>query len=144
MPNGIEENIVALVEEVLDPIREAFGNPIVVNSGFRCPLHNQAVGGAFQSQHVSGQAADICAERGKYGSTEEWKQANLELARVIVKNGKWDQIILENTGANDLKPAWIHVSWKKNGGNRHEILKKIAGRNGYIRVDSGKFIVESL
>lgn len=125
LPNGIEENMMALAEEVLEPARTAFGRPVVVNSGFRCPLHNQTVGGAFQSQHVSGQAADICAERGKYGSVEEWKKANLELARVIVKNGKWDQMILY--------PTFIHVSYKKNGRNRKEVLRKTA--RGYEKVE---------
>lgn len=46
LPNGIEESLTALVENVLDPVREKLGQPIVVNSGFRCPKHNAKVGGA--------------------------------------------------------------------------------------------------
>ena len=59
LPNGIEENIEALVDEVLDPARRKYSKPVVVNSGFRCPIHNSAVGGVYNSQHVSGQAADV-------------------------------------------------------------------------------------
>ena len=112
LPNGIEENIVALVDEVLDPARRKLGKPIVVNSGFRCPIHNTSVGGVYNSQHVSGQAADVHCED------------NLKLARIIVANGKFDQLILY--------PTFLHVSWKKAGGNRKQILKKTAG--GYQRV----------
>ena len=54
LPAGIEENIVVLTEQVLDPAREALGKAIVVNCGFRCPIHNSKVGGASQSQHIKG------------------------------------------------------------------------------------------
>ena len=53
------ENIEALVENVLDPAREKLGMAIAVNSGFRCPRHNAAVGGVPLSQHMVGEAADI-------------------------------------------------------------------------------------
>ncbi len=140
LPNGIEGNMLAVGMEILDPAREAFGRPIVVNSGFRCPLHNQTVGGAGGSgsgrvsQHVVGQAVDICCSHDGFSSMREWKEANLELARVIVKQGKWDQMILENVGSGDLLPNWVHVSYKKNGGNRKDILKKVAGKAGYLRL----------
>ena len=54
-----EQNLIALIENVLDPLREAYGKPIVVTSGYRCPALNKAVGGASNSQHMTGQAADI-------------------------------------------------------------------------------------
>ena len=57
--SDIEANLTALVDNVLDPLREWYGKPIVVNSGYRCPALNKAVGGATTSQHMSGQAADI-------------------------------------------------------------------------------------
>ena len=113
LPNGIEENIEALVDEVLDPTRRKLGKPIVVNSGFRCPIHNTAVGGVYNSQHVSGQAADVRCEDNK------------KLAKVIVENGRFDQLILY--------PTFIHVSWKKAGGNRKQILSRTA--KGYEKVD---------
>ena len=112
LPNGIEENIEALVEQVLDPAREKYGKPVVVNSGFRCPLHNKAVGGVYNSQHVCGQAADVHCED------------NRRLAKIIVENGKFDQLILY--------PTFVHVSWKKAGGNRQQILRKVG--NGYEAV----------
>ena len=112
LPNGIEENIEALVDEVLDPARRKLGKPIVVNSGFRCPIHNTAVGGVYNSQHVSGQAADVHCED------------NRKLAKVIVENGRFDQLILY--------PTFVHVSWKRQGGNRQQILRKVS--NGYVAV----------
>ena len=112
LPNGIEENIEALVEQVLDPAREKYGKPVVVNSGFRCPLHNKTVGGVYNSQHVSGQAADVHCED------------NHRLAKIIVENGKFDQLILY--------PTFVHVSWKRLGGNRQQILRKVG--SGYEAV----------
>ena len=118
MPNGIDENVEALVDVVLDPARKKLGKAICVNSGFRCPRHNQAMGGAVQSQHTKGQAADIIA-----GSPEE----NLRLAKVIAESGKFDQMILYVDGAGTLAPRFIHVSWKREGGNRREVLKSVKG-----------------
>ena len=122
LPTGIEENIVALIDEVLDPAREALGKPVVVNSGFRCPLHNKTVGGACNSQHVKGEAADICCEDNK------------KLTRIIVKNGQFDQLIIYPTLTTSPSDAtrFVHVSWKKNGGNRKQILKKTA--TGYRKI----------
>ena len=109
LPNGIEENIEALMEQVLDPARERLGKAVMVNSGFRCPVHNKAVGGVYNSQHVCGQATDVHCED------------NRKLAKVIVENGRFDQLILY--------PTFIHVSWKRQGRNRQQILKKVG--NGY-------------
>ena len=114
MSYGIDENIEALVTEVLDPARRKYGKPVVVNSGFRCPIHNSAVGGVNQSQHTKGEAADVHCDD------------NLALARIIVANGKFDQLIVY--------PTFIHVSWKRQGGNRKQILKKTA--TGYQKIDA--------
>lgn len=121
-PGCVDDNIEALVDNVLDPTREAYGHPIYVNSGFRCPLHNTTVGGVSKSQHIEGEAADITA-----GSPTE----NLKLARIIAQLGNYDQILLYvNPGSTE--PQFIHVSWKRFGGNRKRIFKKILGRDGYI------------
>jgi hypothetical protein len=112
LPNGIEESVMALSEEVLDPAREKLGAPITVNSGFRCPLHNQTVGGVANSQHVRGEAADLTCKD------------NQRLAKIIVEQGKFDQLIVY--------PGFVHVSYKRQGGNRHEVLKKVG--NGYLKV----------
>lgn len=79
------EHIAALVENVLDPLRDRYGKPVTVNSGYRCEQHNREVGGASQSQHMRCEAADITA-----GSPEE----NLKLAKMIVAGGRYDQMIL--------------------------------------------------
>ncbi len=106
------ENIEALVSNVLDPARERLGMPIVVNSGYRCPRHNAEVGGVARSQHLVGEAADVVPiENGKL------KIENLQrLARIIVENGRFDQMIIY--------PTFIHVSWKRVGINRHRIITR--------------------
>ena len=104
VPNGAEENERALVEAVLDPARERLGKPITVNSGFRCPLHNSKVGGVANSQHMRGEAADVSCEDNK------------RLAEIIEANGKYDQLIRYLNKAGGIR--FIHVSWKRNGGNR--------------------------
>ena len=126
LPNGIESNLDALVDNVLDPARELLGKPIHVNSGFRCPAHNAAVGGVAKSQHTLGEAADITT-----GSPAE----NLKLARLIAKRGQYDQMILYVT-TGSMEPQFIHVSWKRNGDNRHRILKHVIGTSGYSTVTS--------
>lgn len=107
----VEESLRALVDEVLDPLRERYGIPIYVNSGYRCPELNRLIGGAFNSQHMRGEAADITA-----GSPSE----NLKLAHMIEEAGKFDQLIYEHV--HDGKPQWLHVSYKRRGTNRKRIL----------------------
>ena len=53
---------------------------------------------------------------------------------MIAESGKFDQMILEEVGPNDLLPQWIHVTWKRNGWNRRNILKKVAGKAGYKKI----------
>ena len=104
MPAEVEGNLMALVENVLEPAREKLGGPIIVNSGYRCERHNKAVGGVANSQHLRGEAADIrCAD-------------NNRLAKIIEENGRFDQLIIY--------PTFIHVSYKRLGSNRGQILKK--------------------
>ena len=114
MMGGVPENVKALVENVLDPLREKYGKPIKVNSGYRCPKHNLAVGGATQSQHMKGEAADIAPaglQVTAYGLQELEK-----LVEIIKQNGKWDQMIVYLT--------FVHVSWKRFGPNRKQTLRK--------------------
>ena len=108
-PKEAEENLRALVNEVLDPLREAYGKPIRVNSGYRCPKLNTLVGGSPNSQHMRGEAADIQPVIGN--------EADLpELARILIDNGKFDQLILY--------PTFIHVSYKRLGWNRLQVLQR--------------------
>ena len=114
MMGGVPENVKTLVENVLDPLREKYGKPIKVNSGYRCPKHNLAVGGATQSQHMKGEAADIAPaglQVTAYGLQELEK-----LVEIIKQNGKWDQMIVY--------PTFVHVSWKRFGPNRKQVLRK--------------------
>lgn len=107
-PDVVQEAaLVALVENLLDPLRERYGKPIIVNSGFRCPVLNKAVGGAVTSQHTKGEAADL--DTGT-------KQGNKELFELIRKELLFDQLIDEKDF------CWVHVSYKTTG-NRKQVLK---------------------
>lgn len=118
-------NLTALVGAVLDPLRERWGKPIKVNSGYRCPALNKAIGGAAQSQHTKGEAADIVA-----GSRRE----NAELGRLIVKSGCFDQLIFEQSNRECTECDWIHVSWKRVGENRRQVLRLVKGSKKYEQV----------
>lgn len=59
LPDRLKGNVAALVDNVLDPLREAWGKPITVTSGYRCAALNKAVGGVPTSMHLTGNAADI-------------------------------------------------------------------------------------
>lgn len=99
--------LTALVDNVLDPLREWYGKPIIVNSAYRSVTLNKAVGGVSSSQHVKGQAADITA-----GSKAE----NKKLFDYIKDHLEFDQLIDEKNF------SWVHVSFNKNG-NRKQVLK---------------------
>lgn len=126
------ESLYALMEDCLNPARIMYGHPVIVTSGFRCAKLNSAVGGETNSQHKKGQAADIVTNEGRYG--------NLELAKIIIKLGRFDQIILENVSDRDLLPQWVHVSYRGDGKNRNQILKKVAGKKGYISLTKNALI----
>lgn len=95
----VERNLTALVDNILDGIREIYGKPITVNSGYRCPELNKAVGGSATSDHVKGFAADITA-----GSKEE----NERLFNIIKHNFHFSQLIDEKNF------SWVHVSYNPN------------------------------
>ena len=105
----VTANLTALVANVLDPLREAFGKPIVVISGYRCRKLNRAVGGASRSQHITGEAADI-----RTLSDRAWE--NRQLFDLIQKLGlPFDQLI------DEYNYDWVHVSFRE-GRNRREVL----------------------
>jgi hypothetical protein len=110
LPPYAKENIEALVENVLDPLRERYGKPIVVNSGYRCPKHNKEVGGATNSQHMKGEAADIRPTTNCPNYTNDLKR----LRQLIIESRNFDQLIVY--------PTFLHVSWKRRGGNRRTVL----------------------
>ena len=104
-------NLTALADAVLDPLREKYGYPIHVSSGYRSPRLNKAVGGAKTSQHVLGEAADIYV-----GDARD----RAELFSIIYYLLPFDQLIWEK--GDDEAPAWIHVSYRE-GNNRRECLR---------------------
>lgn len=104
-----EKNLIALVENILDPLREAYGKPIIVTSGFRCQVLNKIVGGSSTSQHQTGEAADI-------RTIEDTVEENKKLFDLIQKlNLPFDQLI------NEYNFDWVHVSYSSK--NRRQILK---------------------
>ena len=105
------QNLIYLGEHILDPLREGLGAQITISSGFRSPEVNKRVGGAVNSQHMAGEAADLKCGNNK--SMFEW----------IKKNINFDQLIWEF--GNDNNPQWVHVSIKRNGNNRNEVLKAV-------------------
>lgn len=129
VPNAEQmENLTALVNEVLDPAREELGHAVRVSSGFRCEKLSAATPNASKtSQHRKGEAADLVAGD---------KKENLKLAQIIIRQGKFDQLILEEVPGAYLTPQWVHVSYKREGVNRGQILKKIAGLKGYYAVNA--------
>lgn len=109
IPNKQEEqNLIALVDNILDPLREAYGKPIIVTSGFRCERLNKLVKGSKTSQHRLGQAVDI-------RTIEDTKEENKKLFDLIIElNLPFDQLI------NEYDYDWIHVSYSPR--NRRQIL----------------------
>ena len=102
------KNIQALVDNVLDPVREQYGKPIQVTSGFRCPELNKLVGGVHTSDHLKGRAADIVG-------TPNTKEENRKLFRLILNAGvEFDQLIEEHNY------TWIHVGYRE-GENRKQV-----------------------
>lgn len=110
-----EKKLVALIENVLDPLREMYGGPITVNSGYRSPALNKAVKGSSTSQHVRCEAADITGGN---------KEANKRIFELIREKLPFDQLI------NEYDYSWVHVSYKSSG-NRKEVLKCVNGK--YLR-----------
>ena len=103
-------NIKALVANVLDPLRAAYGKPIRITSGFRCPELNKAVGGSPTSQHMSGMAADIVG-------TPNTPAENTRLFYLIQSlELPFDQLIDEKG------MRWVHVSFSLKI-NRYQVLK---------------------
>ena len=97
----VADNLVRLVENVLDPLRQAYGKPIKVNSGYRSKALNKAVGGVSNSQHLDGMAADIVG-------TPNTPEENKNLFELVKKlNLPFCQLIDESN------MTWVHVSYDK-------------------------------
>lgn len=104
-------NLVYLAANVLEPLRVAMGEPIKIGSGFRCPALNKAVGGVGNSQHMKGQAADLCID----GDIEKGKR----WFNYIRLHLPFDQLIWEH---NSKGSYWVHVSFRSDGKNRRNVI----------------------
>ena len=107
VPAELVPNVVRLHDNVLYPLRKLVGHPVRITSGYRCADLNKAVGGAANSQHSTGEAADI----------EVAGQSNMAVFNWIRKNCEFDQLILESVHG----VQWVHVSFRF-GGNRGQCL----------------------
>lgn len=111
---GIDNSLPANLQEAadytlerLDVIREGYGKPIVITSGYRCPQLNKVVGGKPTSQHTKAQAADL-----------KWDS---ELLQYILRCCKFDQCIEES----NRRTRWIHISFKPSGERQQYIRLKV-------------------
>ena len=106
-------NLVYLCAYVLEPLRVAMNEPIKIGSGFRCQQLNKAVGGVYNSQHMKGQAADLCID-GDIQKGRKW-------FNYIKNHLPFDQLIWEH---NSKGTYWVHVSfvYPDFGKNRHKVI----------------------
>ena len=101
-------NLTYLVENLLDKAREELAMPIRVTSGYRSEAANRRVGGVATSQHTKGEAVDlVCGDNAKLFN--------------ILKKMNFDQLIWEK--GNNIQPAWVHVSLKRIGINRKQVIR---------------------
>jgi putative chitinase len=116
-PNAAHaENLKNVCEKILEPVRRHFGKPVRINSGYRGPALNAAVGGSSKSQHCNGEAVDF----------EIDGLPNPDLAKWVAENCEFDQIILEfydpKEGPNS---GWVHASIKRDGNNRKQKMTAV-------------------
>jgi hypothetical protein len=117
------ENLRLLCEKVLQPVRDHFGKGVKVNSAYRSPESNAAVGGSKTSDHCKGMAADI----------EIPSVANADLAQWIMDNLDYTQLILEFYTPGIPDSGWVHVSYDPNNLKKQELTAtKVAGKTTYL------------
>lgn len=114
IPDRLLTNITRLID-YLDKVREEFGAPIRVSSGYRCPKLNKAVGGSKESQHMQGLAADLVVPDLS------------RLFKTILKMGGFDQLIWEEPSPHRV---WVHVSVAPKGAKPRGHVLRYNGR-GY-------------
>jgi zinc D-Ala-D-Ala carboxypeptidase len=117
------ENLRLLCEMVLQPVRDHYGKGVKVNSAYRSPESNAAVGGSKTSDHCKGMAADI----------EIPGVANADLAQWIMDNLDYTQLILEFYTPGIPDSGWVHVSYDPNNLKKQELTAtKVAGKTQYL------------
>lgn len=118
------DNMIHLANTIFQPIRDNFGHPIFISSGYRSYALNKAVGGSSTSQHCKGEAIDIDNDAVEYPT-------NRMIFDYIKDHLEFDQLIYEF--GDDENPSWVHVSVKKDGDNRKEVRRavRVKGRTKY-------------
>ena len=117
------ENLRTLCEKVLQPVRDHYGKGVKVNSAYRSPESNAAVGGSKTSDHCKGMAADI----------EIPGVANADLAQWIMDNLDYTQLILEFYTPGIPDSGWVHVSYDPSNLKNQELTAtKVAGKTTYL------------
>jgi len=117
------KNLRLLCEKVLQPVRDHYGKGVKVNSAYRSPESNAAVGGSKTSDHCKGMAADI----------EIPGVANADLAQWIMDNLDYTQLILEFYTPGIPDSGWVHVSYDPNNLKKQELTAtKVAGKTTYL------------
>jgi len=115
-------NMIVLAEKIFQPIRDYFGVPIHVSSGYRSAALNKKIGGSKTSQHMKGEAMDIDMDGTNTGVT------NVQVFNFIRANLIFDQLIWEF--GNSTSPDWVHVSYNTSGTNRRHVLRATKGTFG--------------
>jgi zinc D-Ala-D-Ala carboxypeptidase len=117
------ENLRLLCEKVLQPVRDHYGKGVKVNSAYRSPESNAAVGGSKTSDHCKGMAADI----------EIPGVANADLAQWIMDNLDYTQLILEFYTPGIPDSGWVHISYDPANLRKQELTAtKVAGKTQYL------------
>ncbi len=121
----VVDNLRNLCEQVLEPLRSYANQPITISSGYRCKALNKVVGGARNSQHMTGEAADIHIPLYDFKDSTGSRLTNIQLARDwmqwLTDNTDFDQLILETVNR---RIFWIHVSCKRDRSlNRHQVIR---------------------
>lgn len=127
------ENLKVICEEVFDKVREHFGVPIYISSGYRSAALNKAIGGSATSDHNNGRALDL--DQDGHGNGVR----NKDVFNFIKDNLEFDQLIAEGSnGSGDMN--WVHVGYRK-GANRKQILIAdfSSGKAKYIPYTVAKF-----
>ena len=116
------QNLKILCEKILQPLRDYYGMPLSISSGYRSVALCETIGSSAKSQHAKGQAADF----------EIFEVANKDIADFIVKNFEYDQCILEFWNENEPNSGWVHCSYSIES-NRKQYLKaqKVSGKIVY-------------
>lgn len=117
LPEIVEAHVVELVDKLLDPLREAWGAPLIVSSGYRCPALNKAVGGSETSAHLAGWAADLVPE----SSDERGVQnlVNFTIEWLTATGLPFDQLIDERSGGR----RWLHIGIRNLKGEQRREMK---------------------